>query len=128
MTSGLKADGILGLAPTTQGTAIDMIYNRYNNTTPGNGINLKVFSMAIASGGLQSRFTFGGYDSLKYGRQGGSIEWHSIHGNKYWQINMSGVSIGNSNIITSTNQVIVDSGTSYLLMPSEDFMNFAAYF
>ena len=53
----MKADGIMGLAPTNQGTGTNMIY----------GSDSQAFSFSVGAGQAISKFTIGGYDIQKYG-------------------------------------------------------------
>jgi hypothetical protein len=41
----------------------------------------------------------------------------------YWTINLSGFKARDQNMSLSTNQIIVDSGTSFILMPSQDYQS-----
>lgn len=46
----------------------------------------------------------------------------------YWTLNLTSASVGNENIKLTSDEIIVDSGTSYILMPTEDFASFIAPF
>lgn len=58
----MKADGILGLAPSSQRTQSSVFINELFNSGI---IDKRVFSFYITSGAFTSRITLGGYD-LKY--------------------------------------------------------------
>ena len=71
--------------------------------------------------------TFGGYDLSSFAT--GELQWHQIHDPWYtkpvhWAIKMEGVSFKSPNGKVNTwgqgRNVIVDSGTSYVLMPKVD--------
>ena len=42
----------------------------------------------------------------------------------YWTIRINDAKLGNYTFDLDTKQAIVDTGTSYILMPSDDFMEF----
>jgi hypothetical protein len=54
----MKADGIMGLSPTSQGTQADLIYNTFTAS--------KTFSIAIVEATGVSKMTFGGLNLAKY--------------------------------------------------------------
>lgn len=113
----MKADGILGLSPTNQGTQASLIYDKLSSN--------KVFSLAIAENVGQSKMTFGGFNMEKFAKVGSTpIIWHQLTSTKYWQIKFTGASFGLATISFTVDQMIIDSGTSYLLMPSEDYLQF----
>jgi hypothetical protein len=41
----------------------------------------------------------------------------------YWTLNMTKASIGNKTIDTTTKTLIIDTGTSFFLMPNDDFLD-----
>lgn len=51
----------------------------------------------------------------------GNIIWHDLFDTNYWTLPMSDVGYGNSTIPIVVDQVIVDTGTSLTLIPSQDF-------
>lgn len=77
------------------------------------------FSISIAKDG-QSQMTFGGYQESIYAT--GPISWHNISQySNYWSVGFEEFSykIGNKTVQVKPDvEVIVDSGTSYILMPS----------
>ena len=92
-----------------------MIKEMYNQGV----IDEKVFSIQVGNNDEQSKITIGGYDTEKYAKE--NITWHNLANEVYWTIDMDNVSLGNSTLDIETRHVIVDSGTSYLLMPTTDF-------
>lgn len=120
---GLYADGIMGMSPTSQYSDADLVIEELY--TQG-VIDEKAFSIQVGDGDEPSRITIGGYDSEKYAKE--NITWHALANELYWTINMDNVSLGNETLDIDTRNVIVDSGTSYLLMPTTDFSEFTKYF
>jgi hypothetical protein len=48
---------------------------------------------------------------------GGKLTWNELVNTNYWSVNLVGVKLGNTPIKISTSFAIVDTGTSYILMP-----------
>lgn len=87
----------------------------------GGAINDAIFSMSIAPGYEQSKITFGGYDDKQFAT--GPIEWHDIdHYTVYWKLPMDKMSLKLGGDTWSKHQevAIIDSGTSFNLMPTPD--------
>ncbi|CDW85431.1 eukaryotic aspartyl protease family protein [Stylonychia lemnae] len=115
-TLGLNAlisQGIVGLAPSNQGSQSQMLMDQLKIHRM---INQTVFSLLIDENSLVSKMTIGGYDFMKYSK--GNLYWHKILNNKYWTLPINQISIGNTKINQIAKQVIIDSGTSYLLVPT----------
>lgn len=79
--------------------------------------------MSIGTGDEHNKITFGGYDVDKFAT--GPINWHKIDKyENYWQLKMQNFSFkGKQNWATkafANKEIIVDSGTSMILMPSKD--------
>jgi hypothetical protein len=90
-------------------------------------IDKAIFSISIGMEEVQSKMTFGGYDNLTFAT--GDIEWHDIYKTWYapplhWAVPMNGVSFKSPNGDKHTwgqgRNAIVDSGTSFVLMPKND--------
>ena len=47
-----------------------------------------------------------------------SITWNYLINSNYWTVNLVQVSLGDKKIKISSNTAIVDTGTSFLLMPT----------
>jgi cathepsin D len=62
-----------------------------------------------------SKITIGGYDTERFAKE--NITWHNLSSNFYWSITMENVSLNGEDVDINTKKVIIDSGTSYLLMP-----------
>lgn len=75
---------------------------------------------------VDSKITIGGYSSEKYGAPGSKMVWHDLQtkDDKYnhWRLNMDALHFGEFLIEdTKITSVIVDSGTSLVLMPKHEF-------
>lgn len=76
---------------------------------------------------FDSKITIGGYDSEKFGAKDSELAWHDLKPNKdglfnHWRLDMSELTFGEYKIKdTAIKSVIVDSGTSLLLMPEKEF-------
>jgi hypothetical protein len=83
-------------------------------------IDKKVFSIFISKKPeYKSAVTFGNYNLNYAVIQGNtSIFWVDITNTQYWSLKLVSAKLGDRQIKLSTNSAIVDSGTSYLLMPS----------
>ena len=63
----------------------------------------------------------GGYNLDTY--SAGQLIWHDLFDTNYWTLPMSNVMYGNMEIKVKVDQLIVDTGTSLTLIPSQDFNN-----
>ena len=77
---------------------------------------------------VDSKITLGGYNSEKFGKEGTQLHWHPLKPNEknskydHWRLNMEALYFGDQWIQnTIIDSVIVDSGTSLLLMPEKEF-------
>ena len=75
-----------------------------------------------------SKITLGGYNSQKFGKEGSKINWHPLkpreQNNKFdhWRLDLGQIYFGDKKVQNSiVDNVIVDSGTSLLLMPEHEF-------
>lgn len=70
-----------------------------------------------------NRFTLGGYntsyaDITSY--QNGSITWNDLINTNYWSLGLTSIKFGGKALTLSTHVAIVDTGTSYILMPDSN--------
>ena len=63
---------------------------------------------------------FGGYD-LKFAKSHSNITWNPLVNLDYWTVNLSSVLIGDQILESDSFTAVVDSGTSYVVMPYKDF-------
>ena len=87
----------------------------------------KVFSLHFAGNDNESYITFGGYDAEEFAVE--DITWHDNVGVYFWAVQLDEVRIGegDNEKVYSWNQpstAVVDSGSSYLLVPEEYFWDF----
>lgn len=89
-------------------------------------IKHKIFSFQIGEGYELSKVTFGGYNLQKYAR--GNLTWHNLLGDRYWTLPMKKAMLGDQVLKPTVDKVIIDTGTSFFLMPTEDFEDLTSYF
>lgn len=117
--AGLRSSGIVGLSPNHYENAADLFIEKMKKT---GAIDEAIFSMSIGMGDIQSKITFGGYNLDKFAE--GPIQWHDIvQGSRYWEIGLRKISFSNEIEEWSYGfrRGIVDSGTSYTLVPKVDY-------
>jgi len=115
--SGLRADGILGLSPSTQKAGTSLFVDELAEKGT---IDKKMFSFYVSKGQSNSRVIFGGYD-MKYAKPNSTVTWNDLINDHYWSVSLVRVRLGEKEVPISTSTAIVDTGTSYLLVPSTDF-------
>ena len=67
-------------------------------------------------------FTLGGYDLERFGNDQ-VLTWNEISNDSYWTLKLKKADIGDTMIITSTDNAIVDSGTSNIAMPNREILS-----
>jgi len=125
--------GLIGFCPIQ--SKYNAEYSLLMNTLyKGGSIEEKVFSIWVnQKEHNESRATYGGYDMEKYAHPDSELEWHNInHTNDFWQLEIQNMTISNSmNPVAEkqyvfglnnksengNNTMIVDSGTSFLMLP-----------
>ena len=50
-----------------------------------------------------------------------TVSWNPLIDTDYWSVRLSKVTLGNTNNALSTNKAIIDSGTSYVVVPQAEF-------
>mmetsp|Transcript_3416 Transcript_3416/g.5782 ORF Transcript_3416/g.5782 Transcript_3416/m.5782 type:complete len:83 (-) Transcript_3416:594-842(-) len=80
-----------------------------------------MFSMFIDHINHESKIQIGGYDLKKYASS--KIHWHSIASPMYWEMQFSGVRMGEHKFTPSVSRVMADTGTSLNMIPNHDFEN-----
>uniref|UniRef100_A0A7S3CSQ4 Peptidase A1 domain-containing protein n=1 Tax=Strombidium rassoulzadegani TaxID=1082188 RepID=A0A7S3CSQ4_9SPIT len=97
-------------------------------------IDEMVFSMSIGHGDIQSKITFGGYDIDSYAKDSSEVNWHSIRsGSRHWELGLEGFGFKFEEATygfsygSRSKPVIVDSGTSFLLMPKGELLAFLKF-
>ena len=123
----LSSSGIVGMSPNHFEEESDLFIEKMKQT---GAIDQAVFSLSIGMNDVQSKITFGGYDLEKYAT--GPIKWHNIHFfSAYWEVNMVHLHFdldGDKQYLFPGRSLIVDSGTSFNLMPENDLFKLLSYF
>lgn len=93
----IAASGLVGLSPTQWDSDGDLFLTKMVQTGT---IDKAIFSMSIGMGTVQSKMTFGGYDTSTFAT--GELNWHKIHDPYFgkpihWAIPMEGVSFKSPN-------------------------------
>ena len=123
----LKASGIVGMSPTDANENGDLFIVKMRDS----GVIEKAeFSLFINLEENNSSIQFGGYDLNKYALPGSSMTFHEIEDNAdHWQLTLDSMSLVGVNdfSVGEGRKIIVDSGTSFLLMPERDRKAFIQY-
>lgn len=68
-----------------------------------------------------SKVQFGGWD-MKYANSSDDlISWNDVINTDYWTLELTSIEYDDKTITPSTEYAIVDSGTSIIVMPTDDF-------
>lgn len=112
---GLATAGIIGLAPSSQGTDSQLwVPSLYK----AGAIKQNVFSMFIDQG-KTSKIQVGGYDEKKYAIE--DLKWYKLISDEFWQFNFDHVSIGDFKIQPTVQIMMADTGTSLNMLPDADY-------
>lgn len=60
----------------------------------------------------------GGYVDEFYN---GDITWHNISSTEFWSVPLTSFQLGNETLNIRSKEIILDTGTSYTLMPMNEF-------
>ena len=107
-----------------------------NEMYKSGAISKKVFSIYITNyfdssqANINSKISIGGYNLAKYAKGGLSITWNNLKNKSYWSLNLIAAKLANStfNFETDALSAIVDSGTSYVMMPTSDYDRLIKHF
>ena len=110
----------MGLSPFEYDPTSDLFVKKLK--TQG-VIDQAVFSFSIGMDDVQSKITFGGYDLKQFATD--KIIWHDIlHSTIYWTLILDRMEFqlpkGWTHSVGRGKKIIVDSGTSFILMPKSD--------
>lgn len=123
----LASDGLMGLSPVKIGDErpdlfIDLAYEQ-------GVLDEKVFSVSFQGDLDDSYITFGGYDVDEFAAE--PITWHENVGEFFWAVNLDEVRMGDKETGKkydaknfSSPSAVIDSGSSYLLLPESHFWDF----
>lgn len=121
----LQASGLVGLSPNNQETLCDLFIIKMKEAGV---IDKAVFSFLIDVKNDRSKMTIGGID-MSLAAPNSTLNYHKINnGSMHWLINITKMEMsGAKNADNYTKYpfgqdkpAIVDSGTSFLLMPMDD--------
>ena len=117
----LSTNGLIGFSPIPYDgdLFVDKLYE-YNQ------IDSKVFSFSIGAEDEISYMTIGGVDESFYIAD--TLTWHTLPDDSHWSVSLNSVSLGNYSVSTTTNTAVLDTGTSYILAPFEDYLEIARVF
>jgi len=115
-----------GLAPSNQRTDANLFIEELDQSQI---IEKRIFSFAINSidSGRESKIIFGGYD-MSYAKPNTSLTWNDLINNHYWSVELVNVNLGVYKAPLTARVAIIDTGTSFLLMPTKDFQFFEQFF
>lgn len=89
------------------------------NLAESGDIESNMFAFSIGRGNETSSITIGGYEVE--GNAVGPVVWHELANTAYWTVKFDRPMLGEIDIPTKTKFIIVDTGTSFNLLPPEDF-------
>ena len=71
-----------------------------------------------------SYVTFGGYDLQSFAKE--ELTWHNNVSDWFWAVNLTEIKTGSETLMSNDygRELIVDSGSSYILLPRTDFNAF----
>ena len=123
--SSLFSDGLVGLSPTKIGDQRPDLF--IEKAYEQGVIDEKIFSIKFGGDDASSMITFGGYDTDSFAKE--ELTWYpnfTYYSQHYfWAVYMDGVQIGDEYISEDVEKMlVVDSGSSYILMPWSFFEGF----
>lgn len=87
----------------------------------------RIFSMYLkADSSKGSKIVLGGYNLDKYADQEDSLFWHKSIDEHFWSVAMSEVRFGDQVMELQTSDAILDSGSSFIVIPEQDFNTFTS--
>jgi hypothetical protein len=122
ITEVASTDGIIGIGPpgAASGTrGADVFSNLLNQSSSTEATIAMWYNLATKFGpGEAGEITFGGVDPSRYE---GNITYYDLSVDRtHWQLQVSGISInGGANLMSRTETVLLDSGTTLVYLPSE---------
>ncbi|GAA5858760.1 hypothetical protein JCM8547_004975 [Rhodosporidiobolus lusitaniae] len=116
--------GILGLGfqAIASSQAVPLVESlALNGSLPENvfgfAFETHVFTTASADTAPGGTLTIGGVDTSAYS---GSINWVDVVQEAYWSIPLDGVSVGGTSLGITEDQVVIDTGTTLIGMPTSE--------
>jgi cathepsin D len=80
-----------------------------------------VFAFKIGRGQEKSQVEIGGYNLTENSLAGSPLIWHQLINTNYWSIPMINPQINGVAIKTTAKTAIVDTGSSYAVVPPSDY-------
>lgn len=114
----MKAEGILGMSPNSNGLFIDNLYQN-------NQIRENIYAFLIGHATEESQVMIGGYNTTESVREGSQMVWHNIISKGLWTLPMEQPALGQTQIKTNAKKVVVDTGSSYMVLPNSDYQQIA---
>ena len=127
---GMSVSGLVGLSPAVSAESRnDLLVDKL---LANRAIDERVFSFSVNLDQNITKMTFGGFDEKAFGEQGYPMHWFPVDQNSssWWTLPLDNCTFEklNSNIADenavvatkNTSTVIVDSGTSYVLINKKD--------
>lgn len=116
-----QADGILGLSPNVRNNGPSFVERMHLD-----GLIDAMQVSFFLSLQRQSQITFGSYDQsrLKEGAEvdGYGMHWYDLTGTQHWQVEIQDLMVEGESVFShETTKAILDSGTSFITVPSSDF-------
>lgn len=90
-----------------------------------NEIEANIFAFQIGRGQEPSQVTIGGYNQQENVVDGTPIIWHSLANQKYWTLPLTNVELNGYQVQTKASMVIVDTGSSFVVLPTQDYLTVA---
>ena len=122
--SGLVSDGLVGLSPSKIGDQRPDLF--IEEAYRQGSIDEMVFSILFGGDDASSKITFGGYDDEVFAKE--DLHWYpnyTIYSKHYfWAVELEGAALGNRYYSDIEPMAVVDSGSSYILMPYSLFDDF----
>lgn len=125
--SGLHADGLLGLSPRSLSTTGGQLLLR-QLTQAGQIIN-NIILFSIGGGTEADIVQIGEVHSQDFtlAAKADVLNHHYISSQNYWEVDFSDPMIGTTPISTKAVTAIVDTGSSYIVVPKSDFIEIGSY-
>lgn len=124
-----KFSGIIGLGPKSDVGRMPSFVEQMANLGGEGGENeiKPMFSLYLTNNeDKKGKLTIGGYDVSKYGKSGSTendIFWADMAHKRtfFWTLNMGQIQLGQNAVKVDSKHLILDSGLSYALIPSDDY-------
>jgi len=123
-----EADGIMGLAYNSYQYTAEVCCSTsvatpvYDSLVASNSNLTDIFALRFTD--IDGILTLGGYDESLLD---GPINYSPVVVEAFYQLSLSAVSLGDSYISQTPTNVIIDSGTSFIIFPVAIYANFKSY-